>query len=389
MPHILCVNAGSSSLKLAVFDAGAVRRLATATVEIQRDNARLRVACGEDCHDESISAAGQPSNIALLVTPAVERLQQVLPLQLIAAGHRVVHGGLDFAGPVRIDAGVLDAIKRLVPLAPLHQPANLAGIHAITALYPELPQVACFDTAFHRGRPAIDDRYALPRHLTTVRRYGFHGLSYDFVSNRLAELEPGMAHGRVVFAHLGNGASLCAVHAGKPVACSMGFSVLDGLPMGTRPGALDPGVIIYLMREHGYDLASLETLLYRESGLLGLSGLSNDLRVLGASDQPEAAEAIAYFVAAVQSGIAAMAARLEGLDAVVFTGGIGENAAEVRGRIATGLAWLGLRLDKAANAKPASQGGQRITAKSSRIAAYVIPTDEEQVIARQTSTLVA
>jgi len=301
---------------------------------------------------------------------------------LAAVGHRVVHGGADFAAPVLIDDGVLQKLQALVPLAPLHQPANLAGIRAVRAHQPHLPQVACFDTAFHRHHPELADRYALPEALYQggVRRYGFHGLSYEYIAGTLPSLAPALAEGRVVVAHLGNGASMCAMKAGRSLDSTMGFTALEGLPMGTRCGALDPGIVLYLLREKNMTTDDIERLLYHECGLRGLSGLSNDVRDLLASRDPAAKLALDYFVYHASRQLGALAAVLGGLDAVVFTAGIGEHSPEIRARICNAAAWLGLRLDEAAN----RSGGPCITTPESHVSAWVVPTDEEMTIARHT-----
>ena len=269
-----------------------------------------------------------------------------------AIGHRVAHGGTRFGAPVLVDAEVLAGLTRVIPLAPLHQPHNLAPIRAVTVLRPDLPQVACFDSGFHSGQAAVVRRFGLPRRLHDegVRRYGFHGLSYEFVAARLPELAPAIAGGRVVICHLGSGSSLCAVQAGRSVATTMGFTGLEGLLMGTRCGAIDPGVLLYLMDTHGMDARAIEDLLYRQSGLLGVSGISSDMRALRVSPAPEAAEAIAVYVYRIVREIGSLAAALGGLDGLVFTGGIGENDAATRAEVAAGCAWLGLTLDAARNA---------------------------------------
>jgi acetate kinase len=299
----------------------------------------------------------------------------------------VVHGGVRFDAPVRIDAGVIAALRELIPLAPLHQPHNIAPIEAIAAAVPHIPQVACFDTAFHRGQPPLAQMFALPRKYAAagVRRYGFHGLSYEYVSGRLTEIAPALAAGRVVIAHLGNGASLCALQGGRSIATTMGFTALDGLVMGTRSGSLDPGVIIHLMDVFGLGAREIEDLLYRRSGLLGVSGVSSDMRALRASGEPAAAEAIALFVYRIVREIGSMAAALGGLDGLVFTGGIGENDAATRSQIAAGGAWLGLDFDAARNAA----GGPLISRDASHVAAWVIATDEERIIARHASAVLA
>jgi acetate kinase len=305
---------------------------------------------------------------------------------VLAVGHRVVHGGTKYSAPIQVDAEVMAALTTLVPLAPLHQPHNLAPIRAIAEAAPHLPQVACFDTAFHRSQTQLAQSFALPRKLTEsgVRRYGFHGLSYEYVASRLKEIAPGLANSRVVIAHLGNGASLCAVHRGQSVASTMGFTAVDGLMMGTRCGSIDPGVLLYLMDEHGMDARAIEDLIYRKSGLLGVSGISSDMRALRASSEPAAAEAIALFVYRIVREIGSLTAALGGLDALVFTAGIGEHDSATRVEVAAGCSWLGLRLDEARNAK----GAGRISADDSVISTWVIPTDEERMIAHHTSAVV-
>ncbi len=300
--------------------------------------------------------------------------------ELRAVGHRVVHGGADFTVPVLIDPVVLAALDQLAPLAPLHQPHNLAAIRAMQALRPDLPQIACFDTGFHATQAAVTKSYALPRYLTDagVRRYGFHGLSYEYVSARLRAVAPGLATGQVIIAHLGNGASLCAISDGASVDTTMGFTALDGLMMGTRCGALDPGVVLHLLRNYGLGVDAIEDLLYRKSGLLGVSGISGDMRVLLASIAPEARDAIELFVFRIVREIGALAASLGGLDGLVFTAGIGENAPTIRAAVADRLGWLGVTLDPAANAR----GTGRISTGASATEVWVVPTDEETMIAR-------
>ena len=299
----------------------------------------------------------------------------------------MVHGGPEYSRPVLVDEPVLAALERLVPLAPLHQPHNLAAIRSLRETQPRLPQVACFDTAFHRSHPQLADLYALPwaYYEAGVRRYGFHGLSYEYIAAALPQVAPAIAGGRVIVAHLGSGASLCALRAGVSVDSTMGFSALDGLPMGTRPGALDPGVLLYLVGERGMTAAALEKLLYKESGLLGLSGVSNDMRVLLESGEPRARLAVDFFVYRVAREIGALAAVLGGVDGLVFTAGVGENSAEIRARVVAACAWLGVALDAEANRR----GGPRISAEGSAVSAWVVPTNEELMIARHTLALVA
>ncbi|MEQ8356370.1 MAG: acetate/propionate family kinase [Kiloniellaceae bacterium] len=308
-------------------------------------------------------------------------------VRLAAAGHRVVHGGTDFATPVLVDDRVLRELERLVPLAPLHQPHNLAAIRTLARQAAEIPQVACFDTAFHRSIPARDQLYGLPLSFAEegLRRYGFHGLSYEFIAGALPKYDAAAAAGRTVVAHLGNGASLCALKDGRSQACSMGFSTLDGLIMGTRCGAIDPGVLIYLLREKNMDPDSLERLLYKDSGLLGLSGVSADMRDLLASDTPEAAQAVDMFCDRAAQQVAVLATMLGGLDAVVFTAGIGERSAAIRAGISRRLAWLGAELDETANAA----GEAKIDTSSSKLGLWIVPTDEESMIARHSRALLA
>jgi acetate kinase len=300
-------------------------------------------------------------------------------------GHRVVHGGTYYQTPVRLDAGVMGRLRELAPLAPLHQPANIRGIEASAHAFPGVPQVACFDTAFHAGRPFVAEAFGLPRAFYDqgVRRYGFHGLSYEYVAQRLREVAPGIARGRVVVCHLGNGASLCALRDGRCAETTMGFTTCEGLPMGTRCGQLDPGVILYLFDEKKMTPSQVSDLINKQSGLLGLSGVSPDMRDLLASDRPEARQALDYFVYRIAWYVGAFAAALEGLDGLVFTAGIGEHAVPIRERVCRKLAWLGLDLDPAANAA----GGPRLTTASSRVSAWVVPTNEELMIARHVVNL--
>jgi acetate kinase len=299
-----------------------------------------------------------------------------------AIGHRVAHGGPDYGEPVAIDADVIKRLEVLVPLAPLHQPSNLAPIRAIHDRRPELLQVACFDTAFHRGRSEAAQRFAIPDalHQEGVRRYGFHGLSYEYIAKALPRVAPEIADARVIVAHLGSGSSMCALRAGRSVDSTMGFTALDGLPMGTRSGQIDPGVLVYLLNAKGWNATRLERFLYNECGLKGLSGISNDMRDLLASEQPLAKVAVDYFIFRIVREAGALASIMGGVDGIVFTAGIGEKAAPIRGRVCRALAWLGLELDEAANA----DHGPRISTAASRTSAWVVPTDEERMIARHT-----
>ena len=300
-------------------------------------------------------------------------------------GHRVVHGGTEFAAPTVVTKEVVASLKALCPLAPLHQPHNLTPIESIMAEAPHMPQVACFDTAFHQSQQHLAQNFALPRELTEagVKRYGFHGLSYEYVSGKLREVAPDQADGRIIVAHLGNGASLCAMHHGRSVATTMGFTAVEGLVMGTRCGSIDPGVLIYLMDERGMDARALEDLIYKKSGLLGVSGLSSDMRTLRGSDDPRAREAIDLFIYRIVREIGSLSAALGGLDGIVFTGGIGQRDTKTRKEVIDGCGWLGAAIDEQLNA--AGQG--RIDATTSRIPVWVLPTDEERVIARHTAAL--
>lgn len=381
---VLTINAGSSSIKFALFAAAGLQRRAVGQIEGIGSQPRLKLSDGTGAvlRDEPLTARGLHDH-----TSAMREVLAVIGSELPAAnvtaiGHRIVHGGVDHADPLLLDDDRLAALARLSPLAPLHQPHNIAGVRAARLAFPNVPQIGCFDTAFHRGRAFSEDAFALPRALYEqgVRRYGFHGLSYEYVSRQLAVLAPAQALGRVVLCHLGSGASMCATLAGRSVSTTMGFSPLDGLPMGTRPGRVDPGVLLYLLSEQRCDVASLTDMLYRQSGLLGLSQLSNDMRVLEQSDDPRAREAIDCFVRAVRRELGAMAAVLGGLDAVVFCGGIGENATEIRAAILRGLQWLGIEPSDDYNERNLTE----ISADHSRVRVFVIPTNEEQVIAEHT-----
>ncbi len=384
---ILVVNAGSSSLKFCVYavDGAALRVTVSGNLEELQSQPRFRAqdAAGRAADARAWDAPlGHDGAIAFLLDWL---RQQAGGERLTGVGHRVVHGGTAYAAPARITPAVLADLDKLVPLAPLHQPHNLAGIRAIAARLPDLPQVACFDTAFHRGQPPLAQAYALPRALTAagVRRYGFHGLSYEYIASVLADHDPRAAAGRTIVLHLGNGASLCALAGGRSIATTMGFTALEGVPMGTRSGSLDPGVLLYRMNERKLDARAVETLLYKESGLLGVSGLSSDMRVLLASADPHAREAVDLFCYRIAREIGSLAAALGGLDALIFTAGIGEHAVAVREAVCGQAAWLGVELDTTANAA----GGPRISIPASRTAAWVIPTNEELMIARHTRAL--
>jgi acetate kinase len=374
MTAILTLNAGSSSIKFGVYLAGSEPELLQAG-QVENIGPLARLTIG--------GKAGQvteigPADHAEAVRAILRAIDPVLKGQTVSGvGHRIVHGGKTFGAPTRLTGKVIGQLEALVPLAPLHQPHNLAAVHAAQDAFPDAVQIGCFDTSFHKGHPFVNDTFALPRRFYAqgVRRYGFHGLSYDYITAVLARDWPELAKGRVVVAHLGNGASMCAIRAGRSNGFTMGFSALDGLPMGTRCGQLDPGVLLYFM-DQGMSSGEISHMLYSESGLKGLSEISHDMRTLLASDDPRAGEAIDYYVFRLRRELGAMAAVLGGLDGVVFTGGIGENAAEIRARAIDGMEFLGLSLDAAANAT----NGPVISTGPTRV--LVIPTDEERVIAR-------
>ena len=389
MDSILVVNAGSSSVKFQAFaldSDGRLRREIKGQMDGIGSRPRLRAsaATGHKVADRVYPIESVPDvSAALMVASAW--LREELQLTPLAVGHRVVHGGPDFDRAVLIDHGVVARLERFTMLAPLHQPNNLAPIRSLLAKFPALPQVACFDTAFHRGHDEVADHYAIPfrLHDEGIRRYGFHGLSYEYIAKTLPQIAPEMATARVVVAHLGSGASMCAMHGGRSVESTMGFTALDGLPMGTRTGQIDPGVLLYLMTEKGMSPAELQNFLYRDCGLKGLSGISNDMRELQESNDPRAAFAVDYFVYRVALHAGMLAAALQGLDAFVFTAGIGENSIGIRARIAQRLEWLGVSLDSAENARHA----RRISRPDSRTPVYIVPTDEELMIAQHTVSL--
>jgi acetate kinase len=386
---ILVVNAGSSSVKFQVFSVEGESRLLR-QIKGQMDGIgsrpRLRASGsnGEPLADRAYPIEAVP-DVPTAMAVAGAWLREEHNVNPIAVGHRVVHGGPDYARPVLIDHAVVTRLERLVSLAPLHQPYNLAPIRNLLNKFPAMPQVACFDTAFHRNHDAVADHYAIPHqlHAEGVRRYGFHGLSYEYIAKRLAQAAPDVAGGRVIVAHLGSGASMCAIKGGRSVESTMGFTALDGLAMGTRPGQLDPGVVLYLIAEKGMSAPMVQDFLYRDCGLKGLSGVSNDMRELETSADPRAAFAIDYFAYRIGLNAGMLAAALQGLDAFVFTAGIGENSVSIRARIAEKLAWLGITLDPTENAKHAT----RISRADSRIPVYVMPTDEELMIAQHTLAL--
>ena len=392
MDAILVVNAGSSSLKFQVFttsgSGGELDCLVKGQVDGVGSRPRLKAegADKKSLIDQTYSADKIP-DLPAAIQVAGEWLRSTQKVNLLAVGHRVVHGGPDFDRPVRVTREVAAQLERYVSLAPLHQPNNLAPIRTLLDRRPELPQVACFDTAFHRGHGALADYYALPEsfYREGVRRYGFHGLSYEYIAQRLPLVAPDIAKGRVVVAHLGSGASMCALASGRSVESTLGFTALDGLPMGTRPGQLDPGVVLYLIAEKGMSPAAVQDLFYKESGLKGLSGISNDVRELQDSKDPKAAFALDYFAYRAGLYVGMLTAALGGLDAFVFTAGIGENSPTRRARIAERLAWLGIHLDAAAN----NAGATLISKNDSRVPVYVIPTNEELMIARHTLELLS
>lgn len=389
MDTILVVDGGSSSVKFQVFavdSEGRLRRKIKGRMDGIGSRPRLRAsgATGATLADRVYPIENVPDvSAALMVAGAW--LREELHVSPLAVGHRVVHGGPDYDRPVLIDHGVIARLERLTPLAPLHQPHNLASIRTLLAKFPALPQVACFDTAFHRGHDEVADHYAIPRrlHEEGVRRYGFHGLSYEYIAKALPGIAPEIARGRVIVAHLGSGASMCAIHGGRSVESTMGFTALDGLPMGTRTGQIDPGVVLYLMTEKGMSPAKVQDFLYRDCGLKGLSGVSNDMRELQDSSDPHAAFAVDYFVYRVGLQAGMLAAALQGVDGFVFTAGIGENSAGVRARIAQRLEWLGVFLDPVENARHAL----RISRADSKVPVYIVPTDEELMIAQHTLSL--
>ncbi len=381
---LLVLNAGSSSLKFSAFRDKDLGLLVRGQVEGIGTSPRfvLRGGAGE-LIEEQTPADSVHCNHAQALGLILERLRETLSgIRLVGVGHRVVHGGVNFAAPVRVDASVIAELEQLIPLAPLHQPHNLAAIKALFHEAPELAQVACFDTAFHRTQPKVAQWFGLPRRFADqgVLRYGFHGLSYEYIATILPQIDPRAATGRTIVAHLGNGASMCAMQACQSVATTMSFTPADGLVMGTRVGALDPGVLLYLMTSQGMDAAALEKLIYHESGLLGVSGISSDMRTLLASSELHATEAIDLFVYRLGRELGSLVAALGGLDAFVFTGGIGENAAQIRSRICQDANWLGLSLDEAAN----QQGLSRLSNNQSKVGIWVIATNEEIMIAEHT-----
>jgi acetate kinase len=391
---ILALNAGSSSIKFSLFDTtngisshsllyqGAVDGIGGNPHFLVQDTTGQRLV-DEQFKTKATTQPGHKEALGVLLD-WVER--QETGLTLMAVGHRVVHGGTLFLAPVLVDSQVINQLESLVPLAPLHQPHNLAAIRSIATINPNVPQIACFDTAFHRTQPPIAQAFALPRDLTDqgIKRYGFHGLSYEYIASVLPDYVDYRADGRVIVAHLGNGASMCALQGRKSLATTMSFTALDGLPMGTRCGSIDPGVILYLLSELHMDAPGITDLLYHRSGLLGVSGQSSDMRELLTSNSPRAAEAIDLFVYHIQRELGSLAAALGGLDVLVFTAGIGEHAAPIRARVCQDLQWLGVQFDETAN----RSGGPKISSDSSAVSVWVIPTDEDLMIARHTSNVI-
>ncbi len=387
---IVVLNAGSSSLKFALFAVADhdLAMVARGQAEGLFTSPRFIARCAMG---RIVSLNSWGDGVRLGHDGALDHLVQFLESEftehrLCGVGHRVVHGGLEYTQPVRLDRGVLSALEKYIPLAPLHQPHNLAPIRALLERSPQLHQVACFDTAFHTAAPAVAQAFALPKAITDrgVRRYGFHGLSYEYIASVLPRYDAALARGRTVVLHLGNGASMCAIAAGRSMASTMGFTAVDGLPMGTRCGSVDPGVILYLMDELKMDTRAIETLIYERSGLLGVSGISSDMRTLEASDEPGAKQAIDLFAYRIGRELGSLAAAMGGLDAIVFTAGIGENSRSLRARVCADAAWLGVELDRGAN----DGNGPRISTAASRVSAWVVPTDEELMIARHTMQVI-
>jgi len=384
--RIAVINAGSSSIKFALFEGEEEQLLFRGQIENIGVAPKLTAEDpdGKKVVENEWQAAELDHGKAtrVILETAIELLGGK---HVAGVGHRVVHGGTRFTEPTLVTRNVIASLKELCPLAPLHQPHNLAAIEAIQSAAPHIPQVACFDTAFHQSQPHIAQAFALPRELTEggIRRYGFHGLSYEFVSSRLRTVAPEYADKKIIIAHLGNGASICAIHKGRSVATTMGFTAVEGLVMGTRCGTLDPGVLIYLMDERGLDARGLESLVYKKSGLLGVSGISSDMRTLRQSDDPKAREAIDLFVYRIVREIGSLAAALGGIDGLVFTGGIGQRDILTRREVIAGCTWLGASIDEDAN----SAGEARIDDDYSKFPIWVLPTDEERVIARHTAAL--
>ncbi len=388
---VLTLNAGSSSVKFAVFQSEGSEPELMAKGQVEGIGSAPHFVAKDTTGSLLAESYWEPVGVGAGHTLAFRQiwnwLREFIEVERLAAvGHRVVHGGEQYAQPVLIDDQVLAELNRLIPLVPLHQPHNLAAIRAVSKSHPQLPQVACFDTAFHRHRPAESERFGVPFELyeNGVRRFGFHGISYEYIASRLEQIAPDLSQGRVVVAHLGSGCSMCAIRAGKSIETTMSFSSLDGVPMGTRCGTLDPGVLLYLMRRDRLGVEDLENLLYKRSGLLGISGVSNDMRTLEQSDDPRARDAIDYFIYRIGQELGALTASLGGLDALIFTAGVGENDAALRERVCRDAAWLGIEIDREAN----ERRELKISAGDTKPSVWVIPTDEERMIAMHTSRLV-
>jgi len=388
--YAVVLNAGSSSLKFCIFrrpqneawdwaSRGQIEGIGTAPRFSAKDGS------GQKLEDRELDKSAVRDGRSALEALASWLRSTYGGASVLGVGHRVVHGGAHYAGPTVVTPEVMKDLRELIPLAPLHQPHNLAAIEAVAERLPGVPQVACFDTSFHRGQPAVAEVVPLPRDICSagVQRYGFHGLSYEYIASVLPQVAPSIANGRVIVAHLGSGASMCAMMDRKSVDSTLGFTALDGLCMGTRPGALDPGVVLYLFQSLGLGAKDVENMLYKKSGLLGISGISNDMRDLLGKPEPAAKLAVDYFVYRAAKEIGALAAVLGGIDGLVFTAGIGENSAEIRSRICAASEWLGIELDPEAN----STRGPRISRANSRVSAWVIPTNEELIIARHTGRL--
>lgn len=377
---ILTINAGSSSIKFSVYGANDLIERITGQVDSLAPDRQTTLTIKAQDGERQISNITASNHHEALGEIMARSDQLFAGSQIVGAGHRIVHGGTKFDAPARLTTETMAELATFEPLAPLHQPHNLDAARATAKAFPQALQIGCFDTAFHRAHPWVNDTFALPRkwYDEGVRRYGFHGISYDYITSQLAATDPELYQGRVIICHLGNGASMCAVKNGKSVGSTMGFSPLDGLPMGTRCGQLDPGVLLFMMDQKGMTSQQISNLLYKESGLKGLSGISNDMRDLEASDDPAAAEAIDYFVFRIRREIGGMTAVLGGLDALVFCGGIGENSSKIRSRVCDDMDWLGLAIDGEAN----RNHHREISTGATKVAVLVIPTDEEIVIAR-------
>ena len=388
---ILVINAGSSSIKFSLYISnGDEKPMLSCKGQVEGINVAphfiAKAPHGNVLNEQRWPDQPNMSHEALFKYMIEWIEAQLGDVELKAAGHRVVHGGSQYSQPMVINDDLMDELEKLVPLAPLHQPHNLAPIRALTKVHPNLIQVACFDTAFHRSNPWVAQSFALPRKITGegVKRYGFHGLSYEYIARQLRQLSPGVARGKVIVCHLGSGASMCAIEEGKSVASTMGFTALDGLPMGTRTGTLDAGVVLYLLQQKGMPPKEIEDLLYKQSGLIGVSGVSNDMRVLLESSEPHAAEAVELFVYRITRELGSLTAAMGGLDALVFTAGIGEHSPKIRELVCKQLEWLGVEIDDEANERDA----MLISAMESPVSVWVIPTDEEMMIAKHTRELI-